>query len=68
MTVMLHGLAEIRTEMGLQETGVQLMVLPTTSFRSMTATPYWCFEEQNTGENPMIWPEYDSQRLPKTIL
>ena len=44
MTVMLYGLTEIRMEMSLLEMGVQLIILPTTSFRTMNATPYWCFE------------------------
>ena len=43
MTVM-YGLAEIRMEMSLLEIGVQLMILPTTSFCTMNVTPYWCFE------------------------
>ena len=43
MTVMLHGLAMIQMEMSLLEMGVQLMILPTTSFRPMSAT-HWCFE------------------------
>ena len=41
MTVMLYGLAEIRMEMSLLEIGVKLMILPTTSFRTMNATPYY---------------------------
>ena len=44
MTVMLYGLAEIRMEMSLLEMGVQLMILPTTSFRTMNVIQYWCFE------------------------
>ena len=43
MTVMLYGLAEILMEMSLLEIGVHLMILPTTSFRAMNATPWWCF-------------------------
>ena len=35
MTVMLCGLAEIRMDMSLLEMGVQLMILPATSFRTM---------------------------------
>ena len=35
MTVMLYGLAEIRVELSLLEMGVQLMILPTTSFHTM---------------------------------
>ena len=38
MTVMLYGLAKILMEMSLLETGVQLMSLPTTSFRTKNAT------------------------------
>ena len=44
MTVILYGLADIRMKMSLLEMGVQLMMLPTTSFRTMNVTPYWCFE------------------------
>ena len=40
MTVMLCGLAEILMEMSLLEMGVQLMNLPTTSFRTVHATLY----------------------------
>ena len=36
----LDSLAEIRKEMSLLEMGVQLMILPTTSFRTMNATPF----------------------------
>ena len=32
---MLYGLAEIRVEMSLLEMGVQLIMLPTSSFRKM---------------------------------
>ena len=42
MTVMLHGLVEIRMEMSLLEMGVQLKILPTTSLRTKNATLYWC--------------------------
>ena len=41
---MLCGFAEIRMEVSLLEMGVQLMILPTTSFLTMNATPYRCFE------------------------
>ena len=44
MTVKLGGLAEIQMEMNLLEMGVQLMILPAASFRTMNATPYQCFE------------------------
>ena len=44
MTVMSCGLAKIWMEMSLLEMGVHLMILPTTSFRTMNATPYWCLE------------------------
>ena len=44
MTVMLYSLAEIRVEMTALEMGVQVMILPTTSFGTMNASPYWCFE------------------------
>ena len=43
LTVMLCGLDEIRMEMSLMEMGAQL-ILPTTSFRTMNTTPYWCFK------------------------
>ena len=38
MTVMLSGLAVIRIEMSLLEMGVHLMILYSTSFRTMNAT------------------------------
>ena len=44
VTVMLRGLAEIHMEMSLLEMGEQLMILPTTSFRTTNATQYWCLE------------------------
>ena len=37
---MLCGLAEIQMKMSLLEVGVQLMLLPRASFRTMNATPY----------------------------
>ena len=37
--VMLCGLAEIRMEVSLLKMKVQLIILPTTSFRTMNATP-----------------------------
>ena len=40
MTVMLYGLADIRMELSLLEMGVQLMILPTTTFCTMNATSY----------------------------
>ena len=43
MTVMVCGLAEIRMEMNLLEMGVQLVILPTTCFRTTNATSYWYF-------------------------
>ena len=44
MTVMLCGLTEIQIEVSLPEMGVQQITLPTTSFRMMNSTPYWCFQ------------------------
>ena len=44
MTVISCGLTEIRMEMSLLEMGVQLMILLTTSFHTMNATPYCCFK------------------------
>ena len=41
---MLGGLADIPMEMNLLVMGLQLMILPTTSFCTMNATPYRCFE------------------------
>ena len=41
---MLCGLPEIQMEMSLLEMGVQLMILPTTSFLTMNVTPYRCFK------------------------
>ena len=38
------GLAEIRMDVSLLEMAVQLMTQPLDSFRTMSATPYWCFE------------------------
>ena len=43
MTVMLYGLAEIRMEMSLLEMGEQLIILPTTSFRTINVTPMLVF-------------------------
>ena len=44
MMVVLRGLPEIRVETSLLERGVQLMTLPTTSFRTTNATPSCRFE------------------------
>ena len=43
---LMYGLAEIqivRIEMSLLEMGVQLKILSTFPFRTMTVTPYWCY-------------------------
>ena len=53
MTVMLCGLAETWM-ISLLEMGLQLIVLPTTSFCTVNATPYWCFE--SSPQNQILCP------------
>ena len=53
---MLCVLAEVRMEKSLLETGVQLMIFLTTSFRTMNATPSGCFQTFSTVQDlvPLI--------------
>ena len=41
MTMVVYGLAQIQMLMSLPEMGVQLMILPTISFSTVNAIPYW---------------------------